>query len=217
MSRNVGEPPTLCDRRPGFFNDRIQSGPRFNVSSEGRNSQLYGVPTTVTGTCLLQSPEDRVLPAGQQHHFQNLSIMSPEPYPCSYAAGLPAEKRRSCCLTGPGFIPGPPDNPSQASTRHARLPRSQNSTVCSLQSLCVLFWFLLYYFGPTTTPPHRRTSLFLYIKIMTPGKHGSMFYKMKLPNKNQINQSIGSQSQDAHSDGEAVCKAVACFNNEIAK
>ncbi len=34
---------------PGIFNDNRESGPRFNVSSEGRCFLQYSVPITILG------------------------------------------------------------------------------------------------------------------------------------------------------------------------
>lgn len=67
-------------REPGFFSERSESGPRCNVLSEGRHSQLSGVPVTVAGALLLSCPEDGVLPNGQQLRFLTAPWSGLEPY-----------------------------------------------------------------------------------------------------------------------------------------
>ncbi len=44
-----GYTPTLFERHPEIFNDHRESGPRFNVSSEGRCLLQYSVPVTILG------------------------------------------------------------------------------------------------------------------------------------------------------------------------
>ncbi len=36
-----GHTSTFFERHPGIFNDHRESGPRFNVSSEGRNGSMH--------------------------------------------------------------------------------------------------------------------------------------------------------------------------------
>ncbi len=40
---------SFFERHPGIFNDQRESGPRFNVSSEGRCFIQYSVPVTIWG------------------------------------------------------------------------------------------------------------------------------------------------------------------------
>ncbi len=50
---------TLFERHPGIFNDHRESGPWFNVSSEGRCFLQYSVPVTIPGThtdCRVSTP-----------------------------------------------------------------------------------------------------------------------------------------------------------------
>ncbi len=42
-------PYSFFERHPGIFNDHRESGPRFNVSSEGRCFLQYSVPVTILG------------------------------------------------------------------------------------------------------------------------------------------------------------------------
>ncbi len=40
----------VFERHPGIFNDQRESGPRFNVSSEGRCFLQYSVPVNTLGS-----------------------------------------------------------------------------------------------------------------------------------------------------------------------
>ncbi len=42
-------PYSFFEGHPGIFNDHRESGPRFNVSSEGRCFVQYSVPVTTLG------------------------------------------------------------------------------------------------------------------------------------------------------------------------
>ncbi len=42
-------PYSFFERHPGIFNDHRESGPRFNVFSEGRCFLQYSVPITTLG------------------------------------------------------------------------------------------------------------------------------------------------------------------------
>ncbi len=50
LARMPGVTPLLFfEGHPGIFNDHRESGPRFNVSSEGRCFLQYSVPFTILG------------------------------------------------------------------------------------------------------------------------------------------------------------------------
>ncbi len=50
FDQDTGVTPLLFfERHPGIFNDHRESGPRFNVSSEGRCFLQYSVPFTILG------------------------------------------------------------------------------------------------------------------------------------------------------------------------
>ncbi len=50
LARMLGETPLLFfEGHPGIFNDHRESGPQFNVSSEGRCFFQYSVPVTILG------------------------------------------------------------------------------------------------------------------------------------------------------------------------
>ncbi len=50
LARTPGlHPYSFSEGHPGIFNDRRESGPRFNVSSEGRCFLQYSVPITILG------------------------------------------------------------------------------------------------------------------------------------------------------------------------
>ncbi len=50
FGQNAGVTPLLFfEGHPGIFNDHRESGPRFNVSSEGQCFLQYSVPITILG------------------------------------------------------------------------------------------------------------------------------------------------------------------------
>ncbi len=50
FGQDAGVTPLLFfEGHPGIFNDHRESGPRFNVSSEGRCFLQYSVPITILG------------------------------------------------------------------------------------------------------------------------------------------------------------------------
>ncbi len=50
FGQDAGVTPLLFFKgHPGIFNDHRESGPRFNVSSEGRCFLQYSVPVTILG------------------------------------------------------------------------------------------------------------------------------------------------------------------------
>ncbi len=49
LARTPGLHPTLYEKFHGIFNDNRESGPRFNVSSEGWCFLHYSVPITILG------------------------------------------------------------------------------------------------------------------------------------------------------------------------
>ncbi len=63
-------PLLFFERHPGIFNDHRESGPRFNVSSEGRCFLQYSIPVTILG---------RLDPHRPQGEHPLLDLLTPLP------------------------------------------------------------------------------------------------------------------------------------------